>query len=388
VDILNSEKLQNLLQKEGEICVSIYLPTHSTGREQQQDPIRLKNLLSKASDQLENLGMRHPEIEALLSPVQEIQEDKQFWQHQRKGLAIFVTSEFVETFRLPVACDELLVIAKDFHIKPILPLISGDEYFYVLALSQNEIRLLQANRYEISEVNLEDTPTSLKEALWFDDPESQLQFHTGTATPGNTGARPSIYHGHGMPDSDSKTELLRYFQKVDRGVMDLLNEEQVPLVLAGVDYLIPIYEEASKYPNLVEEAITGNPDDLSAAELHREAWKLVESIFQQDLHGEINRYQELSGAESTLASNELSKIVSASHHGQVESLFVALGTQVWGTYDEEELSPEKHQNYRTGDQDLLDLAATQTLLNGGKVFALDSDQMPEDTVAAIYRFAY
>jgi hypothetical protein len=236
-------------------------------------------------------------------------------------------------------------------------------------------------------VDLEDTPTSLKEALWFDDPERQLQFHTGTSTPG-TGIRSSIYHGHGLAGNDSKTELLRYFQRVDRGIMDLLNDKQAPLVLAGVDYLLPIYKEASQYPNLVDEAIKGNPDELSATKLHQEAWKLVEPLFQQDLHREISQYQALNGSESALASNELAQIVSASHQGQIESLFVPLGTQVWGTYEEDKASLEKHRRYQTGDQDLLDLAAAQTLLNGGKVYAIDADQMPEETVAAIYRFSY
>jgi len=387
VTILNSEKLQDLLEKEGEICVSIYLPTHPTGRAQQQDPIRLKNLLSQANEQLEGLGMRPPEIENFLSPVWEIQKDKGFWQHQRQGLAIFTTNEIVEAFRLPIKCEQLLVIAKNYHLKPLLPLISGDEYFYILALSQNKIRLLHASRHDIAEVDLENTPTSLKEALWFDDPERQLQFHTGTATPG-TGMRSSIYHGHGIPDNDSKTKLLRYFQRVDRGVMNLLNDEQDPLVLAGVDYLFPIYKEASQYSNLIDEAIKGNPDELSATKLHQEAWKLVEPLFQQDLHREISRYQALNGADSALASNKLSQIVDASHHGQIESLFVPLGFQVWGTYEENELYLEKHRDHHTGDQDLLDLAATQTLLNGGKVYAIDADQMPADTVAAIYRFSY
>jgi len=96
----------------------------------------------------------------------------------------------------------------------------------------------------------------------------------------------------------------------------------------------------------------------------------------------------LNGADSALASNKLSQIVDASHHGQIESLFVPLGFQVWGTYEENELYLEKHRDHHTGDQDLLDLAATQTLLNGGKVYAIDADQMPADTVAAIYRFSY
>jgi len=44
--------------------------------------------------------------------------------------------------------------------------------------------------------------------------------------------------------------------------------KKAPLVLAGVEYLFPIYQEANTYPDLVEEGITGNPENLKPEELH------------------------------------------------------------------------------------------------------------------------
>jgi hypothetical protein len=388
MDLLNIEKLQALLLNKGEICISIYMPTHPTGREQQQDPIQLKNLLSQARDRLEKRATRASEIEKLLGPAEKLLINQPFWQHQSDGLAIFITSDTLETYRLPTRFEPLLVIAENFHIKPVLPFVSGNEQFYILALSQNEVRLLQGNRYTVSELGLQNTPTSLTEALWFDDPERQLQFHTGTATPNSTSTRPSIFHGHGAPDHDTKTVLLRYFQKVNRGIMEILSEEQIPLVLAGVDYLLPIYQEANAYPHLIEDVITGNPDELSATELHQKAWELVKPIFAKNMQKDLKRYQELSGSERALASDELTEIVKAAHHGRVESLFVTLGVQVWGRYDKNQATVEQDRKFQPGDQDLLDLAATQTLLNGGKVYALEPNEMPARMISAIYRFSY
>ena len=42
MDILKQKDLQQLLETSGEWCVSLYMPTHRVGREQQQDPIRFK----------------------------------------------------------------------------------------------------------------------------------------------------------------------------------------------------------------------------------------------------------------------------------------------------------------------------------------------------------
>ncbi|MFZ6028646.1 MAG: hypothetical protein ACOYYS_13090 [Chloroflexota bacterium] len=390
MEIINLEKLQTLLQNEGKTCVSIYIPTHPVGEAQQQDPIRLKNMLAEASGRLEALDMRRPDIEALLSPAEGLLADSNFWQHQSDGLAVFVTPGFFETYRLPLQFDEFLHVGPKFYLKPVLQLLNGDGKFYLLALSQNQARLLVGDRFHIEEVELADTPTSLKEALRFDDPEPQLQFHTGTAGPGKTGERQAMFHGHGGIDDAAKNRLLRYFQKLDRGLMDLLNRdgERAPLVFAGVDYLFPIYQEANEYRYLVEEPLTGNPDDLRPAELHRHAWKLVEPFFQQALPQALERYRALQGAGNALAANRLEAIVPAAHHGQVEILFVARQKQVWGTYAQVRTAIDVHPEFQAGDVDLLDLAAIQTLLNGGKVYPLPPERMPEADVAAIYRFSY
>jgi hypothetical protein len=388
VDILHPENLQTLLNETQDICISIYLPTHSVGREQQQDPIRFKNLLKEARERLKMRTMRQPDIEALLAPAEQLLSDEYFWQHQSDGLAVMISNDIFETFRLPVAFDPLLVIADNFHLKPVLPFMSGNSHFYILALSQNETRLLQGDRFSVSEIDLTNTPNSLREALRFDDPEKQLQFHTETATPGSTDTRPSIYHGQGIVEDDSKTELLRYFQKVDHGMMDFLHGEHAPLVIASVDYLFPIYQEANSYPNLVDDVLTGNPEERSNTDLHQDAWKLVKPIFRQELQDALNRYQELQGSESKLASHHLSEIIPAAYQGQIDVLFVALGVQIWGNYDENEGSIQRHQEFQPGDQDLLDLAAIQTILNGGKVYTLKPEQMPDPNIAAIYRFYY
>ena len=52
MDILKQSDLKELIETPREWCVSIYLPTHRFGREQQQDPIRFKNLITRAQERL------------------------------------------------------------------------------------------------------------------------------------------------------------------------------------------------------------------------------------------------------------------------------------------------------------------------------------------------
>ena len=385
MDILTRNDLVSLSERRNGWHVSIFLPTHRAGPETQQDPIRLKNLLGQAEEWLLDAGLRTPEAMARLEPASRLVQDGTFWQHQSDGLAVFVSSEVTYHYRLPLDFEELVVVADRFHLKPLLPLLSGDGSFYILALSQNDVRLLQGTRYRVGRVDLEGAPTSLAEALRFDDPDKQLQFHTATGPTGGKGGRPAAFHGHGGATKDDKVDILRYFHKVDKGLQELLAGEQAPLVLAGVDYLLPLYREANTYSHLVEEGIEGNPDQLSAEELHQQAWAIVRPHFLKEREVAADRFRQLAGTDN--ASDKLALIVPAAHHGRVDTLFVAVDHEQWGAYDPETNEIRLHQEVEPGDQDLTDFAAVQVLLHGGSVYAVSAEQMPvEASLAALFRY--
>jgi hypothetical protein len=387
MNILNRDDLRTLTRKPSGLCVSIYLPTHRVGRETQQDPIRLKNLLGEAEERLIASGLRVPDAQELLEPAQRLLQDGLFWQHQSDGLAVFLSREMFRYYRLPFDFEELVVVTDRFHIKPLLLLLGGDERFHVLALSQNEVRLLQGTRYSVSEVDPEGVPVSLAEALRYDDPEKRLQFHTSTRTPGGKGERPAVFHGHGTGSNDAKANILRYFQRVDEGLQALLRDEQVPLVLAGVDYLLPIYKEANTYPCLVDGAVEGNPEELRTDELHKCAWAIVHPLLLAAQKEAAAQYRQLAGAGSEQASNNLKKVVPAAYYGRVETLFVAVGLQQWGSFDPDTNVMQLHEEAEHGGEDLLDFAAVQTLLNGGTVYAVEPEKMPDEAaLAAVFRY--
>lgn len=389
MDLFRNDELKELAMRTDGTCVSIYMPAHRVGWEQQQDPVRLKNLLDEAEGQLVEAGIRSPDARTLLENAQGLLEDNDFWQHQSDGLAVFIDGEGTRTYRLPLDFDELVFVGEQFHIKPLLPMVSDDGQFFVLAISLKDIRLLQGTRYLVEAVDLGDVPTSMAEALWYEDVERQLQWHTETSTTQGRGERPAAFHGQGAVEDDVKNAILRYFQRVDRELVDLLQDGGIPLVLAGVDYLLPIYREANSYPHLVKEGIEGNPEELSVKDLHQRAWEMVEPIFSAEQQQAVRRYEELAGMGSDEASNDLEEVVKATIYGRVETLFVGLGVQRWGRYEEETNIVEVHGEFKPGDQDLLDLAATYTLKNRGIVYA----QLPEEVpggreVAAIFRYGY
>ncbi|MBN1484635.1 MAG: hypothetical protein JXA37_07925 [Chloroflexia bacterium] len=391
MNLIAKPDLQALLEGSPQWAVSIYLPTYRVGREVQQNSTRFKNLLQQAENTLDERGLRDRERQEALQPAQALLRDTSFWLQQSDGLALFVAPETFLYYRLPLDFEELAIVGQRFHLKPLLSMFGEGGRFYVLALSQSEVRLLQGTRYSVDVVDLENVPGSLDVALRFDDPESQLQYHTGTTD--QRGRRPAAFHGHGVggKEAQHKSNIKRFFDQVDAGLQDILSPEislsqGAPLVLAGVDFLQDIYREANSYPHLLDRGISGNPDETSAAELHQRSWELLGPYFQQAQQEAENQYWDLSN--TPLTSTALSEIVPAAHEGRVETLFVALGKQRWGHFDRQAYQVQLHRQKQAGDVDLLDEAALLTLLQGGVVYALEPEQVPGgEALAAVFRYS-
>ncbi len=388
MDILTKADLELLICKSEHQCVSIYMPTHRTGVEIQQDPIRLKNLLGEAEKRLSDQGFGPRDVQKMLEPASKLLPASYFWQHQSDGLAIFLSANISNIYRLPLSFEELVLVDDHCYIKPLLPLFTGDGHFYILALSQNHIRLLNGTRTCVSEVEIGKVSGSLDEAISSDDHQVNLQLHTSGAVGGMTKDGSVTFHGQGGgSDESAKNALLRYFHLVDDGLGEFLQGDGAPLVLAGVEYLLPIYKEANTYPNLIDNVIAGNPDLISAEELHKSAWDILEPLFQAAQNEAVALYQQLAGQASERISDTLEKIVPAAIAGQIETLFVAAGVQQSGVFNLATNEIEIHDQPEAGDEHLLDLAAVQTYLKGGTVYVVEPEKVPGGTnIAAVLRY--
>lgn len=378
MQLLSQSAFRELSESVHEFSVSIYLPTHVAGPEVQQDPIRLKNLLREAEDKLIQAGMSKARVELTLAPAVSLLEDENFWRYQSHGLALFLTLETAHIYRLPLSFESLVVVGDRFHLKPLLPLFFNNRYFYVLALSQNKVRFFQATHYQISEIFIEGIPTSLAEALKYDDPEKQLQYHSS-----NSGGSQPVYHGQGAGEDDENANMRRFLAQVNKGLQNYLNTEDAPLVVASVESVRAIYKDVNTYPHLLDDGIPGNPDVTNPEELRDAAWPMVAALIERSHQEALANYQSLQGTGKT--SDAVNSIVTAAHRGQVDTLFVLANAHSWGQFDT--TSGEVTENNATQPQDLLDLAAVQTFLQGGTVYTLASEDMPDAVpVAAIYRY--
>jgi hypothetical protein len=388
MDLVTKTQLRDLLKNGGGPVVTIQMPTARKGYESQQNTTRFKNLLREAEGRLAEQGVRPQAIDDILGPARSRLTDRFFWQYQSDGLAMFLGPERSFSYRLPLSFEERVSVLDRPCVKPLLPILAGDGRFYVLALTQRRVRLLQGTQFTIAELSLENAPTSLAEILQYDDFERSVQFHTGAGGPSSGKGRPAVFHGQGAAadDTNLKREMMMYFRHVDNGVRDVLAEEHVPLVLAGGETPRGMYREANHYKYLLDQDIECDPAQLTPRDLHDRAWELVKPLFDEGRRAAVGRFLHLSGTEDPKAAQSIGEILPKARFQRVDTLLIPSDRILWGRFDPKGPAVEVHEDRQPGDEDLLDCAAYHTLRYGGSVHLLEPSEMPEGVdVAAICR---
>jgi hypothetical protein len=164
---------------------------------------------------------------------------------------------------------------------PISPRRKADRNFYVLALSQKNVRLFLCDMKNVNSVDLEgeDIPRNIDEAMKYTYEEKQAQAHTISSRVGQSPG--SMAHGHGNGREDLKMRIEEFLHQVNEGLMKIIKNERVPLILAGVEYMMAIYNKVNTYPYTLEEGIHGNPDHMSGRELQEKAFTILrQEIFR------------------------------------------------------------------------------------------------------------
>jgi len=376
-------------------AISIYMPTFVSARESRQNPIRLKNLLNQAENQLQEAGMNVNEAKTCLAEARELVNDETFWQEQDEGLALFLDANELRIFNLPDRFEELVFVGDAFHVTPLIPVYQGNGPYYLLSLDQERPKIYQGSKFKLMRVEELDLPDSLQEMFdQYFEFHRHIQFHGKTRTPNPDlpaqsdaqGARKGIFFGQGGDDVDKKAEIRNFFHKFDAELVDYLDSEETPLVLAGVGYLHPLYKEANTYHKLLDEGITKDVDHMPVEELHEMTWEIVQDQYAKDVDQALNVYKSLRDKDSD-TTEDVETIVAAAHFKRVHTLFIDEDAQIWGQFDKEENDVRIDDEQTPENQDLLGLAAAQTLRYKGNVLVLAKEKVPGETgAAAILRY--
>jgi len=387
--LLTKEIFTELANHKADCCITIYLDAHVAGVEVNEgfDPVNFKNQLQEAGKMLASKGYSEEQMKKLLTPGFELLQNEDFWKEMASGFAVFIADGFFKYIRMPLPpIKEALVMENSFYVTPLIPLMTSKEYFYLLVISKQSAKLFRADAWGMERVKVEGLPQSVDQVKRLSDLDAT------TFRSGSSGSRAPVYsqegsyHGAGGGNPEDKDNLLVYFEAVDDVLWkEVFNKENAPLLLAGVEYEIPIYRSACDYHNVWPEALTGSREHQETQSLYQDAKALMQPYFEERLNKALNLYMNNSANAKT--SSIAADVIPATYYAQVSHLFVTKGEHIWGTFDEMQNQLIFHDSPEEGGEDLLDQAVVKTLANGGEVFLLDKDRMPAETqVAALMRY--
>ena len=271
-------------------CLSLYQTTHRHYPENNQDPIRFRNLVKTVEQSLQKKYSR-PEFRPLVEPLHALASQGDFWNHTLDGLAILGSPDLFRIYKLQRPVAELAIVSESFHTKPLLRISQSADRFQVLALDRGAVKLFEGNRDTLDEVDLPPDVTQTISSALAKEPTGPHQ--TVASYGGAGGSKTAMRHGHGGKKDAMDSNVDRFFRAVDRSILQHYSRPSgLPLMLAALPEYHGVFQRLSHNPFLMNEGLKIHPDALSIEELRERAWQVVEPQYQRRLRQFVDEFEQ------------------------------------------------------------------------------------------------
>jgi hypothetical protein len=345
--------------------------------------IRLKNLVHEAEEKLAAVVAGKAERRALLQPLENAEAEMAA---DRKGPAVvlFRSPEVFTSIWLQRPVKEGLTVADHFQIRTIIPQLTGERRFYILALAQKGVRLLLATDHSAEEVPLPaGTPHSYEEWLNPAKPD-HVRDNMASGGPGE-GSMKGVMFGTDTLREDKDEYLKHFYRAVENGVREVVRRDPAPVVLVGVDYELSLYHSIDQYERTLADGVHGAPDGLKGGEMHARALEVAEQAFEEPVRKALESLETVAPERRSTTAKE---IVRAAYDSRIAHLFLNETGEYRGWFREATGEVKAHGKAEGMlEEDLLNAAAVRTIAAGGNVFVLPGNRMPNGApAAAVFRW--
>lgn len=368
VDLPTRQEFQNLRHVRNDACVSIYLKTTPLSQDAGSGRIEIANLFKTATEQLEANGFDKRRLASLSEHIDDIREDEEFWRMQANSLVILATPDSIKTYRLANGLAPNVMVSDRFHLNPLMRALTFPNAAYVLQISENLVRLIEASpNLEPADVRLSDLPNGAADALR------------------KTTLNDRAPSGRIQGTEGQNVRLIQYARKVDAILRRSLTGRDTPLILAAADRMAAIYRSINHYPNLVDEHIAHATDRTTNEELALTARAILDRLNAAKVLDIRQRYE--ARANDDLAISDLSDAARAATFGAIDTLLVDFDADLPGTIDEQTGVLSLASKATPSTYDVVDEIAARTLATGGHVLSVRASDMPTASpAAAILRY--
>jgi hypothetical protein len=369
---MNRHDVLALQQITGYPALTITLPTHRTSPDNQQDPIRVKNLVAEAEARLLDEFSRR-EIEPLLANLASVAGEIDY-RHALDGLVIVANQAMAQKHYLPFTLPARVVVDETFFTRDLVFAMNRTPRYWVLVLSEQPTRLYEGTRDALVEVRGGGFPLE----------------HEG---PGGATALPG---GFGVNVSAVRDERHRqFFRAIDEALTPFLADDPLPLVVVGVDRWLSFFEEVTAHKSAFIATLNGSHDKTSPSDLAALVWPLVDAGLaarREEYLVDLNR----AIGEHRVAST-IGEVWRMAHEGRGRLLLVEEDFHFRGRLDESgiHLLPAEpaDANDAAGSagsavlEDAVDDVIETVIGKGGRVVFTPSGQLDQfQRIALILRF--
>jgi len=380
----NLKDLKQMLASEGP-CLSVFMQLSSAPNNQsvKANALQWRELIRALEGSTKQLGAKGRELLDSIADWDAVSPNSE---PKGKSVAVFRSPDLFHIGWVEEPVPSRAIVGPHFYIRPLLPELTRDKTFYILALSQKDVRLLRCTRQTSEEVDFPASTVANFEAFMNSvkpDHVSERGAATGPASGSNKGVTTGTTAVR--ENRDNKDEYLaNFFRQIDRGVNECLKGKTDPVVPVGVEYEIALYRSVNKYQHLAPESVEGAPNSLKSGEMHSRAIDAMLRCYEHKIDEALAEYDHKVGGG---ASNRLKDVVTAAHEGRVLTLLVSDSLETTGKFDESTYTVTGRETGTREDEDLVNDAVVQTILHAGQVYVASNGKMPNGApLAAIYRF--
>ena len=366
INLPTREELLDLADVRSDACVSIYLNVSPLPQEAHASRIELGNLIKQALASLHDAGLDKRRLWSLEEALSDVVQTEDFWRFHANSLAVLVTPDSIRTYRLANVLTNQVSVADRFHLKPLLRAVTYPQNAYILALSENEARVVEIFAEGApEEIHVPNMPADALAAIG----RSSIEATSGNLTT-ESGSR------------GPKMRLAQYAKKVDEALRPVLKGSDAPLFLVSTEPLGPIFRSVCSYLNLYDEMLRSSPDRISIAELTAMARPLLDKYHARQLEEVKALFEERKGQQRT--ATDLADVAKAATYGMISVLLIDFDRVETGFIDSNgNLSFSKEP----GAYGVIDEITKRALACNARVLAVRKEDMISDSgAAAILRY--
>lgn len=345
--------------------VSILLPTFRSYPENQQDKIRLKNLVNSAVTRLnkefnkKELGSIHEKLNSLVENVD--------FNHLHDGFAVFINkdNDYKFTFDFPV--KERLIIDTTFATRDLVFGLNRTRPYYVIIIDEKNTRILIGERENLAEVKHSELP--LKNFV-----------HDITS-----GSIEDTSYNDRIHENDER--MKNFTREIVTLFNEIRGENKTPFIIAGTEKQIFNFKEVSKNSDLLLGEITGNYSNLNLSKLAEISWPVAKSGFAQ-IRNEVADDIETAIGSKKFASG-IDEVWVLARQGRGLTLLVETGYSYSAKINKDsgQLIPT---NVDIGEEildDAVDEIIENVISKGGNVIFYDNGMLDKfNKIAMILRY--